>query len=1794
MSHRLVSSLRASLLTVLLAGIFLQPQPMQVANKIEDSDKAVLTTPVKDSRSSSTSNSTALTDEQRQAIESVVRASTSQIWFEKNVGQFPAAARYGFRTAFGSMLVYDDHLQMLVNQVDPTTQQVGIHTVNMSFSEANATWQIIPGGLSNVTGTYQNSDGTASHPNIYKELTLRNVYDGIDLRLYSAEQGTLEFDWLVARAQDYQKIQTAFFGQDGISYGADGALTLSLRHQNLTLKMPETYQVIDGIKHNLTAQMVAGTTPNTMRYVLGGNVVADQPLVIDPSIAWSTYIDLNDNGAAQFDSYVYSIAVNSNGVYASGWMRETVTNAAFGGPTRYMEVNAGFSIGTAANQNYIYRLNSTGTNVTAWTSTGRANNDSAVANQKIDSATNDAVADLELFPDGRVLTGFASGIIQIYAADLSTRSYSAEPVTMDTLNAVAIVSNGSFYASGRVAAAIPIAQIPAANIGPDATFAGTQEGVIIRYSNATTVPTPDWATYVGGTLAEYFTAIDLTPDKANLVFVTSTQVGATYPGLVNAVDNTIAGVTELLVGVLPDGAAKPAAFSVFSYLGGATEEGTIGTNTTVGVVTATNTFFFVASNTNSTAASMPGIAGGGQAVNGGGLFDTFISRIPINGSAGAGFQTTFLGGTTEDNIGGIAFDTAANQLLVFGTTRGGFPTVDTVPASNYYQGAAGGGLDIFVAIFNATLTAKSYATYIGGGNNDYLGQTGDLIGQGHVVYSVATGLSYLATTVHSVLPAIAIGTPGGKDITGNTNGNDAHTVFAFNLNSYDYGDAPLTYDNGAAANAANSAISTTIRIGATVDAEAAPASGVLATGDDLANTGSADDEDGIATLNTLSVGDTTYSATVSVLNTSGATRVLQGWIDFNKNGTFETGEFTSANVLNAATTATLTWSGLPVLTVGQSYLRLRLNDGALTDSGATAYDDRSIGRAGSGEVEDYALTIVSVADLAVTKSDSKTTYTPGGAISYAVVVSNSGPGSAIGATVVDAIPAFITTPTWTCVASAGASCTASGAGNINDTVTIPSGGNVTYTIIGTVSGAASGTLTNTATATVPAGTTDPVPGNNSGSDSDISSVCASGQFTRWDFENVITPSIGSGTFTAVNVTGPGYVAGVTGQAVSYSNWPLVVATTNYYDFAVSTVGRGAITMTFNESRSATGPVTFVAYYSPDGITYTALGVGIATTATPAWGAQTINFGAITALNDNPNAHFRLYAYSATAAAGTWRLDNVSFTGNCLADLAVTKTDGTATYTAGGTTTYTVVASNAGPSNVTGATLTDTFPAAITTANWTCVGAGGATCPAASGSGNINAAVTIPAGGSLTYTITATISAGAAGNLVNTATITAPAGVTDPVAGNNTATDTDTPNPITDVAITKTDGSATYTAGNAISYTIVVSNTGPSNATGASVADTVPAAITGTTIACVASGTAVCGTNASAGNALSFTGVNIPVGGANFITITVSGTVASATAGNLVNTATVTAGAGQTDPTPANNTATDTDTPNPITDVAITKTDGSATYTAGNAISYTIVVSNTGPSNATGASVADTIPAAITGTTITCVASGTAVCGTNASAGNALSFTGVNIPVGGANFITITVSGTVASATTGNLVNTATVTAGAGQTDPTPANNTATDTDTPNPITDVAITKTDGSATYTAGNAISYTIVVSNTGPSNATGASVADTIPAAITGTTITCVASGTAVCGVNASAGNALSFTGVNIPVGGANFITITVSGTVASATVGNLVNTATVTAGAGQTDPTPANNTATDTDGFIPVATITVTPASVLEDGA
>jgi len=152
-------------------------------------------------------------------------------------------------------------------------------------------------------------------------------------------------------------------------------------------------------------------------------------------------------------------------------------------------------------------------------------------------------------------------------------------------------------------------------------------------------------------------------------------------------------------------------------------------------------------------------------------------------------------------------------------------------------------------------------------------------------------------------------------------------------------------------------------------------------------------------------------------------------------------------------------------------------------------------------------------------------------------------------------------------------------------------------------------------------------------------------------------------------------------------------------------------------------------------------------------------------------------------------------------------------------------------------------------------------------------------------------------------VTAPSDVPDPNLANNSATDTD---PITlqaDLKVTVADGKSKAVAGATDTYTIVVTNSGPSDVTGAVVTDNFPASFTGVTYTATQTGGASGFTGTGSGN-ISDT-VTMPAGSS--ITYTAIGVISSSATGTISDTVTVTAPSGVTDPKLANNSATDTDT-----------------------------------------------------------------------------------------------------------------------------------------------------------------------------------------------------------------------------------------------------------------------------------------------
>ncbi|MCB0974708.1 MAG: DUF11 domain-containing protein [Actinobacteria bacterium] len=385
------------------------------------------------------------------------------------------------------------------------------------------------------------------------------------------------------------------------------------------------------------------------------------------------------------------------------------------------------------------------------------------------------------------------------------------------------------------------------------------------------------------------------------------------------------------------------------------------------------------------------------------------------------------------------------------------------------------------------------------------------------------------------------------------------------------------------------------------------------------------------------------------------------------------------------------------------------------------------------------------------------------------------------------------------------------------------------------------------------------------------------------------------------------------------------------------------------------------------------------------------------------------------------------------NLVVTKTADRATHSGTGNAVYTITVTNLGPSDAVAATLADTLPAS---AVWSCDALYGATCPATGGTGSISdltGTFNVPAAvGSdlatypqLVFTVTAPM--GGTSDITNTAQVSPSTSQTDTDLSNNTDSVTIeyVPATMTDLQIAKTsvaeDGSnVLYTPGDDITYTITVTNAGPLAVTDATVTDVVSPNLTGVSVACddtAAPGAGTCPV------APAFDGVGDLLIGAmdagDVIVLTVTGTVTADTTGDLVNTATV-GSATVPDSNPDDNTATVTDVMFTKADLTLDKATADTIATPGGTVTYTLTVTNNGPSDTT-TTLNDTLPADFASGTWACADDATDA-GAECSAVSGAMPLSLALTLNAGESIVVTVTGTL-NATLSNptVTNTASLT-----------------------------------------------------------------------------------------------------------------------------------------------------------------------------
>ncbi len=259
-----------------------------------------------------------------------------------------------------------------------------------------------------------------------------------------------------------------------------------------------------------------------------------------------------------------------------------------------------------------------------------------------------------------------------------------------------------------------------------------------------------YSTYLGGSGDDGAASIAI--DSGGNAYVTGGSTSSNYPTTPGAFDTSnisLVGLPDAIVTKInPTGTAL-----VYStYLGAAF-------NLEAGAAIAVDSsgFAYVGGATNG---GFPTKSGSFDTSFNGGSFDGFITKVNTTGTDLV--YSTYLGGSDEDYVFGLAIDGSGNAYATGFTPSANFPVL------NAFQPAIGGGFDAYVTKLNGAGSALVYSSFLGGTGNEGLTSAGgtELQLAGGIAVD-GSGNAYLTGFTDSVdFPVVAAWQParaGGFD-----------------------------------------------------------------------------------------------------------------------------------------------------------------------------------------------------------------------------------------------------------------------------------------------------------------------------------------------------------------------------------------------------------------------------------------------------------------------------------------------------------------------------------------------------------------------------------------------------------------------------------------------------------------------------------------------------------------------------------------------------------------------------------------------------------------------------------------------------------------------------------------------------------------------------------------------------------------------------------------------------------------------------------------------------------------------
>jgi gliding motility-associated-like protein len=590
-----------------------------------------------------------------------------ELRFSENKGQWNEQALFRSDIPFGSVYLEKNNFFFVMyspadlkkkQHPSPVTGPVIIHGQVMHEEFVGANPNPVVGGakaFKDYENYYHGNDPHhwASGVKVYPEVNYSELYNGIDLKVYTRGSMQLKYDFTVKPGADASNIQIHYKWAQNVRL-KDGALQIKTSVGSMIEEQPYAYQEINGERVKVKCDFVLTKEQVGFNFPEGYN--HNNALVIDPNIVFSTYT------GATADNWGYTATYdNQQCMYTAGLVRSGpdpfdpsvvgtygTTAGAFqsvwGGGNDTTGIQWSCDMGVS-------KFSADGSTLLFRTFIGGSNNDTP----------NSMVADAQ---DNLIIYGVTySTDFPVTANAYQNTNHGISNLVVVKLNPGATALLGSTYIGGS-----------------------SQDG--INFDPTEQTPGNLKRNYGDQNRGE------VNIDASNNIYVAACTMSPDFPVTTGAAQTTFGGTQDGCVFKLNSDCSQ---LIWSTYLGGNNDDACYSLDLSpIGTV-------FVAGGTMST--NFPTTNGVLNTTYQGGNYDGFVTQINANGTQF--LSSTYIGTSGDDQVYAVKLDEEGNVYFV-GQTNGAYPLVSAT-YSNPNSGQ-------FVAKMKPTLDSVFYSTVFGSGS----------------------------------------------------------------------------------------------------------------------------------------------------------------------------------------------------------------------------------------------------------------------------------------------------------------------------------------------------------------------------------------------------------------------------------------------------------------------------------------------------------------------------------------------------------------------------------------------------------------------------------------------------------------------------------------------------------------------------------------------------------------------------------------------------------------------------------------------------------------------------------------------------------------------------------------------------------------------------------------------------------------------------------------------------------------------------------------------------------------------